>query len=104
MPTTTPPPCFLADGLPSEHRVLCRQYAAVQARCSGVIAQQQADIARLQGEVMRLRAALIVRDTAAAMLTLPAPIKEAQALWLARARIERPMPARWMLQWMRLLA
>lgn len=104
MPHTTPPPCFLADGLPSEHRVLCRQYAAVQERCSGVIAQQQADIDRLQREVMRLRAALIVRDTAAAMLGAATPAKDPEALWLARARVGRQMPVRWMLQWARLLA
>ena len=103
MPNTTPPHCFLADGLPSEHRVLCRQYAAVQERCSGLIAQQQADIERLQGEVIRLRAALIVRDTALAMLEGAAPAKDPEALWLARARVGRQMPVRWMLQWARLL-
>ena len=96
MPTTTPPPCFLADGLPSEHRVLCRQYAAVQERCSGLIAQQQADIAHLQGQVVRLRAALIVRDTALAMLEAAAPAKDPEALWLARTRMGRQVPVRWM--------
>ena len=104
MPNTTPPLCFLADGLPSEHRVLCRQYAAVQERCSGLIAQQQRDIERLQGEVMRLRAALIVRDTAVAMLDAALPTKDPETLWLARARAGRQMPVRWMLQWARLLA
>ena len=53
--------CPLADSLPAEHRALCREYAAVQARCSRLIAQQQAEIEQLQAQVVRLRAAAIVQ-------------------------------------------
>lgn len=47
-----------------EHVVLCRAYGDAQERCSRVMAQQQAEIAHLQAQVMRLRAAVMVRDTA----------------------------------------
>ena len=56
-----PRPCPLADSLPAEHRALCRAYAAVQERCSQLIAQQRAEIAQLQAQVLRLRAAAIVQ-------------------------------------------
>lgn len=59
--------CLLADPLPAEHVALCREYAAVQARCSRVMAQQCAEIARLQAQAVRLRAAVIVRETALAL-------------------------------------
>jgi hypothetical protein len=59
--------CLLADALPAEHSALCREYAAVQERCSRVMAQQRAEIDRLQAQAMRLRAAVIVRDTALAL-------------------------------------
>lgn len=69
--------CLLADNLPAEHRVLCREYAAVQERCSRVIAQQQAEIERLQAQAMRLRATVMVRETALAWA------REDQAPWAA---------------------
>lgn len=47
----------------NEFCVLLRHCAGVQARCSEHIAAQQAHIARLQADGMRLRAAVIVRDT-----------------------------------------
>ncbi|WP_170094645.1 hypothetical protein [Simplicispira suum] len=50
-----------------EHVALCRAYGAVQERCSRVMAQQQAQVARLEREVLRLRAAVMVRDTALAV-------------------------------------
>lgn len=53
--------------LPQEHAILCRVYGAAQQRCSQVMAEQQADIERLEGEVLRLRAAVMVRDTALAI-------------------------------------
>ena len=59
-----PPSCPLADSLPAEHRALCREYAAVQARCSRLIAQQRAEIEQLQAQVVRLRAAAIVQISA----------------------------------------
>lgn len=61
-----PYPCPLADSLPAEHRALCLEYAAVQERCSKLIAQQRADIARLQAQVLQLRAAAIVQVSALA--------------------------------------
>ncbi|WP_119964918.1 hypothetical protein [Simplicispira lacusdiani] len=50
-----------------EHLALCRAYGAVQERCSRVMAQQRAEIERLQAQAVRLRAAVIVRDTALAL-------------------------------------
>lgn len=58
--------CPLADTLPAEHRALCREYAAVQARCSRLIAQQRAEIEDLQAQVLQLRAAAIVQVSALA--------------------------------------
>ena len=49
-----------------EHRALLTQYGRVQTRCSEVIAAQAQSITRLEGEVIRLRAAVIQRDTALA--------------------------------------
>lgn len=101
-----PIPCFLADSLPAEHRVLCREYAAVQERCTRLIAQQQAHIECLQGEVVRLRAAVIVRDTALAIARSPAlqgadPSAQQPRV---RARRGRALPLQWLLQWARPLA
>ncbi len=71
--------CLLADSLPAEHRALCREYAAVQERCSRVMAQQRAEIAQLQAQVLRLRAAAIVRVSAMAFAhtgpALPRPVE-----------------------------
>ena len=58
--------CPLTDSLPAEHRALCRAYASVQARCSRLIAQQQAEIEQLQAQVVQLRAAAIVQRSALA--------------------------------------
>lgn len=57
MPTS----CLVADHLFAEHRALCSEYAAVQERCSRVMAQQRAEIMQLQAQVLRLRAAAIVQ-------------------------------------------
>ena len=56
-----------ATTVPQEHVVLCRAYGAAQERCSSIMAQQQAEIDRLQAQVLRLRAAVVVRDTALAV-------------------------------------
>ena len=56
-----------ATTVPQEHVVLCRAYGAAQERCSRIMAQQQAEIEGLQAQVLRLRAAVVVRDTALAM-------------------------------------
>jgi len=47
--------------------VLCRQMGEAQQRCSAALAMQAAEIERLQAEVVRLRGALMVRDTRLAM-------------------------------------
>ncbi len=49
--------------LPQEFLALCRQLGEAQARCSEMVAEQAAELERLQREVVRLRAAVIVRDT-----------------------------------------
>ena len=49
--------------LPQEFLALCRQLGEAQTRCSEVVATQAAELERLQREVLRLRAAVIVRDT-----------------------------------------
>ncbi|MDD2712299.1 MAG: hypothetical protein PHU77_05195 [Simplicispira sp.] len=67
--------CPLADTLLAEHLALCRAYAAAQERCSRLVAQQQADIAQLQAQVLRLRAAAIVQVSALAFVRAdPAPL------------------------------
>lgn len=62
MPSLAPRPC--QDAPPGEHVVLCRAFGEVQERCSRVMAQQQAEIERLEAQVMCLRAAVVLRDTA----------------------------------------
>ncbi|MCP2937344.1 hypothetical protein NK983_32095, partial [Salmonella enterica subsp. enterica serovar Typhimurium] len=52
--------------LADEHRVVLGRFGEVQRRCSDLVASQAAEIERLRGEVMRLRAQVIVRDTALA--------------------------------------
>mgnify|MGYP002662096434 CR=1 FL=1 len=49
--------------LSQEFLALCRQLGEAQTRCSEVVAEQAAELERLQREVVRLRAAVIVRDT-----------------------------------------
>jgi hypothetical protein len=63
MRSTTVRPCQ-KDAPHTEHAVLCRAFGEVQERCSRVMAQQQAEIERLEAQVLRLRAALVVRETA----------------------------------------
>lgn len=54
------------ETLTKEHRTLLRHYGKTQARCSDLIRMQSIEIALLQAEAIRLRAAVIVRDTALA--------------------------------------
>ena len=51
------------DSLPQEFVALCRQWAEAQQRCSKLVAAQAAQLEALSAEVMRLRAAVIIRDT-----------------------------------------
>lgn len=53
--------------LPQEFLALCRQLGEAQQRCSAAMAAQAAQIDTLQAEVVRLRAAVMVRDTRLAM-------------------------------------
>lgn len=48
----------------SEYHALMRHFGKAQTRCDALVRTQAAEIARLQSEAMRLRAAVIVRDTA----------------------------------------
>lgn len=49
-----------------EYAVLLRQYGRVQAVCSELAATQHARIVRLEADIMKLRAQLLIRDTALA--------------------------------------
>ncbi len=50
-----------------EYAALARQYGRSQGRCSELLVAQARAIARLEAEAVRLRGALIVRDTALAL-------------------------------------
>lgn len=54
------------DQLISEHHALLRHCGQIQTRCSALVQAQAAENRRLSAQVMRLRAALIVRDSALA--------------------------------------
>ncbi len=54
------------EALAREHRALIRDYGRVQARCSEQLREQAREIGRLQAQAMRLRAEVIVRETALA--------------------------------------
>jgi hypothetical protein len=62
----TPQASATLPGLDREHRALLAQYGEIQKRCSIVIAAQAAEIARLQSQAVRLRAAAMVRESALA--------------------------------------
>lgn len=49
--------------LPEEFLALCRQLGEAQQRCSAAMASQAAQLDALSAEVVRLRAAVILRDT-----------------------------------------
>lgn len=53
---------------PREHAVLLRQYARVQDRCSQLLSRQKDEIEALKTAAVRLRGALIVRETQLAWL------------------------------------
>ncbi|AOG22512.1 DUF2325 domain-containing protein [Acidovorax sp. RAC01] len=55
------------QSLSHEFLVLSRQLGQAQQRCSAALAAQAAQVEALQSEVMRLRAAVVVRDTRLAM-------------------------------------
>ena len=90
--------------LAAEHHALCRTYAAVQARWQASNSLQRAEIARLQAQVMQLRAAALVRTTQMAWLPdggiqVPQPgpaLASLRALALPgdNAPLQPPVPAR----------
>lgn len=55
--------------LVGEHHALLRHYGRAQVRCSEQLRGQAAEIARLRSETMRLRARMMLRDTALAWET-----------------------------------
>jgi len=65
-PSADAPSSGSLPGLPDDREtlVLMRAYAAVQDRCSRLAAEQAREIAQLQATVMRLRGAVVLRDTA----------------------------------------
>lgn len=54
------------DQLLDEHRALMRHYGRAQLRCSDLMREQAAELSALRSQAVRLRAALIVRETALA--------------------------------------
>ncbi|MBT3069184.1 DUF2325 domain-containing protein [Rhodoferax sp. U11-2br] len=54
------------DHVIGEHHALLRHCGQIQARCSDLVQAQATTIQQLQAQVMRLRAEVIVRDTALA--------------------------------------
>lgn len=51
------------EDLAREHCVLLRHFGQVQTQCSRLVTAQAVEIKTLRAQVMRLRAAVIVRDT-----------------------------------------
>jgi hypothetical protein len=68
-----------------EYAVLLRAYARAQERCSRLLAEQAAMIERLEAQVVRLRGALVARDSAIAI------VREELA---ARAAVGNALPKR----------
>lgn len=53
--------------LSEEFLVLCRQLGEAQTRCSEALARQAGELEQLRAEVVRLRGAVVLRDTRLAM-------------------------------------
>lgn len=52
------------DHLANEHQTLMQHYGKVQSRCSDLVVAQAAELAALRAQAMRLRAAVVIRETA----------------------------------------
>lgn len=65
------------DRVLDEHRALMAHYGRTQLRCSNLLVTQAREMERLQAEVLRLRARVIVRETQLAWE------REDRAAWLA---------------------
>ena len=86
------------DPLVPEHGVLLRHYGALQRRCSEQAGAQAREIARLQQQLMRLRAQAVVLNTALAWeredrQRLLAAVADWPALGQVLAAHEPPLPA-----------
>lgn len=75
------------SSFPQEFLVLCRQLGEAQQRCSAALAAQAAEIQALQAEVVRLRGAVVLRDTRLALAQDELTQLQAMApgLWRRRA-------------------
>jgi len=69
---------FPFEHLLDEHRALLAHYGRTQLRCTRLLTAQAKDIARMQAEIVRLRAQVMVRETALAWE------REDRAAWLAQ--------------------
>lgn len=99
MRTIVTRPC--QDAPPAEHVVLCRAFGEVQERCSRVMAQQQAEIERLEAQVMRLRAAVVLRDTALMLAREHNQAFRVPPLREANGRARRLRTWQWFAPWWR---
>jgi hypothetical protein len=81
------------DSIAHEHRVLMKEYGRAQARCSAMQAEQAAQavrIAQLEAQLMRVQAQVVIRDTRLALAReeLAELVAAAPGL-LTRARLAR---------------
>lgn len=82
-----------------EHAVLLRAYARVQERCSRLLVEQAARVERLEAQIVRLRGALVARDSAVAIVREELAVRAAVGgalpkrlnTLLSPARRRRPM-------------
>ncbi|KQO15118.1 hypothetical protein ASF11_11025 [Acidovorax sp. Leaf76] len=72
--------------LPQEFLALCRQLGDAQQRCSAAIATQAAQIDALTAEVVRLRGAVVLRDTRLAIARDELEQLQAAHPWLPRRK------------------
>lgn len=106
--TDAHPPCGIQDfqQLAREYRVLLREYGRAQMRCSERLSAQAKTIELLRAQVMRLRAGVILRETALAWARedraileqaipgLPGRIRLARSVETLLARIQALMRER----------
>jgi len=79
-----------------EHTVLLRAYARVQERCSRLVAEQAARIAELESQLVRLRGALVQRDSAVALAREEVAARAAaRGLTLPQRVLGLLAPGRW---------
>ena len=72
-----------------EHRALLRNYGRAQAHCSEQLRAQALQIERLRMEAMRLRAEMIIRDTALAWACEDGGVQSTRSIrrWPRRATL-----------------